>query len=188
MISGDKEAIDAVRKRLEDLKASRAIYFAARDTMVQVAGRVFEDGGLTDGGKLQYNEDYELHAYTPPSPRKVSGKGKPFKEWKRPPKNLKGTARKIKGGYYRSYLEFKKDQGRDKLPFELTGRLRKAYLSSPDAPSSLVEEGDGDSFIFLAGEEAAKYKGLTESKGRFLQLSSEEVAFYGQRVRELLAE
>lgn len=188
MISGDKEAVDAVRRRFEDLKASRAIYLAARDTMVQVAERVFGDGGLTDGGKIQYEEDYDLYAYRPPAPRKVSGKGKPFTEWKRPPKNPKGTARKIKGGYYKSYLDFKKDQGRDKQPFELTGRLRKAYLSSPDAPSSLIDEGDSGSLIFLSGEDAAKYRGLTESKGRFLQLSAGEVRFYGDRLRELLSE
>lgn len=187
MMTGHNEAIAAMRQKLEAIKGSRALYFAARDTMVKVSERV-ADGGLTDGGKLEYEEDYDLYAYAPPAPRKVSGKGKPYKQWKRPPAKPKGEARKIKGGYYESYLAFKKQQGRDKLPFELTGRLRKAYLSSPDAPTSLVEQGDGSAFIFLSGEEAAKYRGLTDSKGRFLQLNVAEKDFYLERFKDLLAE
>ena len=169
--------LQAIRERLI---TNRALYFAVKDTQVRVAERVWDNGQLTSGGKLTYKEDYEVYAYAPPSPRKVSGKGKPYKEWKRPaPKDVKGDAAKIKGGYYATYLKYKKGMGRDE--FELTGRLRKAYLSD----ASLVERGPLEVDIVLRGEEAAKYQGLTDTKGAFLQMSASELEHFITRFKEL---
>ena len=188
MTEGTQEASDFVRAQLEKLKASRALYFAAKETMIDVSERVWGDGKLTDGAELKYDQDYELYAYTPPSPKKVSGTGKPYALWKRPPKEAKGKARKIKGGWYASYLDYKQQQGRRELPFELTGRLRKAYFSGGDTPASLNEVSSTESFIFLSGDNAGKYKGLTEKKGEFLQLNEAEKEAYRQRIINLLAE
>jgi hypothetical protein len=125
MMEGQDAAIRYVNDRLEKLKTGRAIYFAAKDTQDEVSKRVWGEGKLTNGSALKYNEDYELYAYQPPSPKKVTGKGKPYKLWKRPPpKGVKGRSAAIKGGWYPSYLAYKQQQGRADAPFELTGRLR----------------------------------------------------------------
>jgi hypothetical protein len=182
MMEGQDEAIRYVNDRLEKLKTGRSIYFAAKETQVQVANRVWGQGKLTNGSALKYNEDYELYAYQPPSPKKVTGKGKPYKLWKRPPpKGVKGRSAAIKGGWYPSYLAYKQQQGRADAPFELTGRLRKAYLSD----ISLKETGATTTLIVLSGENASKYEGLTDSKGEFLQLSDEEIKYYNERVNDL---
>ena len=185
-------AINDVKARVQRLRENHAVYLAAKGTMVTVAKRVWDVGGLTDGGTIAYKEDYDLYAYTPPAPRKVTGKGKPFKDWKstkNAPKTKGGAvqsgARKIKGGYYTSYLNFKKQQGRADNPFELTGRLRKAYLSSNDAPDSLVELSPTEVAIKLRGEEAQKYVGLTEEKGTFLGLTEFERKEYRERLFEI---
>jgi len=190
---GKDRAIEDVRARIRAITERRALYFAARDTMVKVTERVFDRGQMTSGAKLKYDEDYDLYAYRPPAPRKVSGIGKPYSSWKNQEyaaavkKRLGGNARKIKGGYYETYLAFKADQGRTDAPFELTGRLRKAYLSSPDVPSSLISRSEAVVDIILTGDEAKKYAGLTDKKGRFLQLSQDEISFYQLRLRQLTA-
>lgn len=188
MIEGVNKAVDAARARLELIKSGRAQFFAATGTMVDVSKRVWDRGELTDGGTLQYSGPYELYAYTPPMPRKVSGKGKPFAQWKDQDRakaiqaNQGGDARKIKGGFYNSWQDLKQDQGRGDKPFELTGRLRKAYLSG------LLDQGEQGLLIHLSGEEAAKYEGLTDTKGRFLQLNQDEIKGYGERLIEFLNE
>ena len=131
-MSDPTEPLKALRAKLI---ANRVLYFAVKETQVKVADRVFGEGKLTDGTELQYDQDYEVYAYQPPSPRKVSGKGKPYAQWKNPPKNVKGKAAKIKGGYYPTYLDYKDKQGRKDNPFELTGRLQKAYVND----TALVE-------------------------------------------------
>ena len=183
MMEGQDEAIKYVNDRLEKLKTGRSIYFAAKETQVQVANRVWGQGKLTNGSALKYNEDYELYAYQPPSPKKVTGRGKPYKLWKKrkKPKDAKGRSATIKGGWYPSYLAYKKQQGREELPFELTGRLRKAYLSD----ANLKETGPLEVSIVLTGKDAGKYEGLTETKGRFLQLSKDEVKYYNERLNAL---
>lgn len=194
MIEGANKAVDNVRKKIEALREKRAVYLAATGTMAQVANRVWNEGKLTDGSAVQYDEDYEVYGYKPPAPRAVSGKGKPYGLWKDQQraqaikKSQGGTARDIKGGWYKSYLSFKEGQGRRDTPLELTGRLRKAYLSSPSRPDSLVEVNELESFIFLRGEEAAKYSGITDSKGPFLKLTPEEIAEYHKRLSEIYAE
>jgi hypothetical protein len=184
-------AINDVKARLQRLKESRAIYLAAKGTMLDVSQRVWGRGELTGGGALGYNEDYDLYAYTPPAPRKVSGKGKPYADWKYPPKTKSGSVRagaaNIKGGYYTSYLSFKKQQGRDDTPFELTGRLRKAYFGGGDIPEP-TQDSETEVTIRLRGEEAQKFEGLTDSKGVFLGLTASEKAEHHRRVREIYAE
>ncbi len=187
MIEGVNNAIDNVKARVNRIKEGRAVYLAAQGIMVEVSQRVWDRGELTDGGTLSYNEDYELYAYTPPSPRKVTGKGKPFDQWKRPPVNLKGSARKIKGGFYQSYQAgFKVQQGRGDAPFELTGRLRKAYFGGSNIPTP-QEDSDTSVSIRLRGEEAGKFVGLTETKGRFLGLTQQEIDGYQKRIFDIYA-
>lgn len=232
MTEGTQEASEFVKARIEKLKASRALYFAAKETMVDVSNRVWGEGKLTDGTKISYNEDYELWAYQPPSPKKVTGTGKPYEDWLIRPeaiserkkalqrsiernadifrrtksvsaeirgenafnkldefnKRFGKKARKIKGGWYKSYISYKKQQGRDDLPFELTGRFRKAYFSGGDTVTALNEVSEKESFIFLSGENAKKYEGLTERKGKFLQLNEVEQARYRERIIALLAQ
>lgn len=231
MTEGTNEATEAVRATLERIRTSRALYFAAKGTMVEVSNRVWGEGKLTDGGELQYDEDYELYRYNYNSPKKVTGNGKPYIDWLIRPESISENrarlkksaernadlfrrlggefretraevafnkldefnkrfgkkARKIKGGWYKSYLSYKEQQGRKETPFELTGRLRKAYFSGNDNPVSLVEQSDTESFIFLSGENAKKYEGLTERKGKFMQFNEAEQASYRKRLIDLLA-
>lgn len=186
MIEGAGKAVDNVRARVERLKTGRAVYLAAKGTMVDVSRRVFDRGELTGGGTIDYNEDYDLYAYTPPSPRKVSGRGKPYDQWKNPPKTKSGSPRagsaKIKGGYYPTYTAYKSAMGRG--PFELTGRLRKAYFGGTDIPSP-NEDSDTVVTIRLRGEEAAKYEGLTDAKGVFLGLNDAEIAEHHRRLIDI---
>lgn len=243
-------AIGNVKARFERLKQSRAVYLAAKGTMVQVSQRVWGRGELTNGGTLSYNEDYELWAYTPPSPRKVTGKGKPYVDWIVRPESIAekkqalqkskrrleksyrnttaeisgrtrsfggevglrkleerlarietainvvdgklsafgkrfgGNERKIKGGWYESYTKYKTQQGRGDSPFELTGRFRKAYFGGGDTPEP-TQDSDTEVTIRLRGEEADKFKGLTDTKGPFLRLNDEEQAIFHKRVREI---
>ena len=173
-MKGAEELIAKLRTIPDRICNERVIYFAAQGTIADVEDRVFGKGELTDGSKLTYKEDYEVWAYSPPAPRKVSGKGKPGKD---------GKAKKIKGGWYPTYLAFKKQQGRDQRPFELTAELRKAY-------SSGFAEGDEpcEAKVVLTAAAAAKWRGLTESKGEFLKLSSAERAGHNERVRDLYRE
>jgi len=188
MIEGVPDAVNNLKARLERLKTSRAVYLAAKGTMLDVSQRVWGRGELTSGSPLQYNDDYDLYAYTPPSPRKVTGKGKPYAQWKYPPKTktgaVKSGAAKIKGGYYESYSAYKKQQKGGELPFELTGRLRKAYFGGTDDPTP-TEDSDTSASIRLRGEEAKKFEGLTETKGAFLKLTDTERAEHHKRVLEI---
>lgn len=178
MSAPGEEQLRALRDRLV---ANRSLYFAVKETQAKIAERAFERGGLTDGGTIQYKENYDLYAYTPPSPRKVTGKGKPYTLWKRPPADGKGGARKIKGGWYPTYLAYKQQQGRKDTPFELTARLRKAFLSD----ATLVERGPTVVQVVLRGEEADKHEGLVKQKGEFLLPTPAELDFFIERLRAL---
>lgn len=184
MIEGTNKAIDNVRATVERLKANRAVYLAAKGTMVEVSQRVWGEGKLTDGSTLAYNDDKDLYAYTPPSPRKVTGKGKPYKLWKNPPKDPKGVARNIKGGWYPDYSAYKNQQGRANAPFELTGRLRKAWFGGADTPEPF-QDSETEVSIRLRGEEAAKFRGLTAEKGQFLKLTPTEIEHHHERLRDI---
>lgn len=168
-----------VGKKIRD---SRVIFFATTGTMAQMSERIWGKGGLSDGGTIAYKEDYSLYAYTPPAPRKVSGKGKPYAEWKRP-HPAKGTAAKIKGGYYPTYLAFKAQQGRKDNPFELTADLRKSWLNGVTPKPTEI-----DPLICVVGlskAQAVKADGLTASKGEFLKLTNDEKKEHLERVRDL---
>lgn len=174
------EPLKALR---EKLIANRVLYFAVKETQVKIADRVWGEGKLTDGTELQYDQDYEVYAYQPPSPRKVSGKGKPYAQWKNPPKNVKGKAASIKGGYYPTYLDYKDKQGRKDNPFELSGRLQKAYVND----TALTEVSPTVVEVVLTGENAAKYQGLTAKKGAFLAPNADEQAYFVERLNAALA-
>lgn len=189
MIEGINSAVNDVRARVQRIREGRAVFLGAKSAMIAVSGRVWGRGQLTSGAELRYDEDYDLYAYTPPAPRKVTGRGKPYALWKNPPKTkagaVKSGAAKIKGGYYTSYQAgFKKQQGRADTPFELTGRLRKAYFGGTDDPTP-TEDSDTSASIRLRGEEAGKFRGLTDTKGPFLRLNDEEQAIFHKRVREI---
>ena len=185
MIEGVDNAIANVKARVQKLREGRAVFLAAKGTMLDVERRVWGRGELTDGGTLAYKEDYDLYAYTPPAPRKVTERGKPYALWVNPPKNRKGTAATIKGGWYKTYeAGFKAQQGRAGKPFELTGRLRKAYFGGSNIPAP-QEDSDTSVSIRLRGEEAGKFLGLTETKGRFLGLTQQEIDGYQKRIFDI---
>ena len=157
---------------LERLKSGAVLRFAVTETQAKIAGRVFDDGKLTSGGDVSYKQDYEVWAYQPPSPKKVSGKGKPGKD---------GKSRKIKGGYYPTYLDYKDSQS-GRGPFELTGRMKSAFTSA----LSIVDVSPTRIQIVLKGENAAKYEGLTDTKGEFLSPSASEVLYFKDRLNAAL--
>ena len=166
-----------IRKLIDQLGSRRAVFLATTGTMAQMSERIWGRGGLSDGGVIQYKEDYEVWAYKPPAPRAVSGKGKPNKE---------GKSKKIKGGYYATYLAFKAGQaGRDKTPFDLTSSLRKDWLggvsATPTEINSLM------CVIRLDEENALKAEGLTAQKGAFLLLSDGEKKDHVIRLRDIWA-
>lgn len=175
------------------ISSEKVLLTATTGTQAEVGKRVWDQGKTTDGQPIGYLQDYEVYAYKPPAPRKVSGKGKPYDQWKRPPLTKAGTPRKgaakIKGGYYSTYLDFKADQGRRDTPFDLTGELRgtvssagRGYLSS----AALVEsEGGLTVDIVLAGKNVDKWHGLTNQKGEFLELSGSEKQSHVERLRDI---
>jgi hypothetical protein len=173
-----QEWIARVRARADALRTSSPLFFATTSTMAEVEQRVWGRGQLTNGGTIKYKEDYQVWAYTPPSPRKVTGKGKP---------NAAGQRRNIKGGWYPTYLAYKEQQGRRELPFELTGDMRIAWLGGP-VPTPRVS-GDGLLCeIVMPAEEYAKVEGLEKSKGAFLELTQAEKDFQAQRLEQLISE
>lgn len=153
----------------------RIVVLAAGGTMSQLSDRVWERGELTDGSKLKYNENYEYYGYKPPAPAAVTHKGKPPKGG--------GKPREIKGGYYATYIAFKKQQGRGDLPFELTGDLRIAYLGG--ATINPTEVNGCEAHVDLDAKSAKKWEGLTATKGPFLALNADEIREHNLRVLDL---
>ena len=168
------EYIAKLRGLTGEICNRKVVVLAATGTMREMDERIWGRGELSDGSKLEYKEDYYLYAYSPPAPRKVSGKGKP---------NAQGKSKKIKGGWYPTYLAFKKQQGRDKLPFELTAELRKSWFGG--VRPTPVEVSGCEAQIILNGGAVAKWRGLTAQKGEFLKLSDDEVKSHTQRVLDL---
>ena len=142
-------------QRIED---ARVLFFGTKATMVKVSDRVWGKGELTDGSTLAYKV-YDLYAYKPPSPKKPSGKGK--------------DGKKIKGGYYKSYADYKAQQGRADLPFELTGDMRKAWLGG--GVGEPTEKGPLNVVIEVDEFSAKKIDGLTKEKGPFLRFNQAEI-------------
>lgn len=153
------------------LENSDAVFLAATGTMVQIADRVWGKGGLTAGGTIQYNEDYEVYTYKPPFPRNGTGKGKPNKE---------GKSRKIKGGWHPTYLAAKTSQERGDKPFELSGKMFRSW--SGGGTLAPKKEGPYRSVIRVDDLTAKKIKGLTATKGAFLSMNAEERAGYRRRL------
>lgn len=153
----------------------RVVFLAATGTMVDVSERVWGRGELTDGSRLRYNEDYEYYGYKPPAPRKPSGKGKPNKD---------GKARKIKGGYYPTYMAFKEAMGRAEVPFELSGDMRLSWFGG--TTPTPTETGPMSCAIVMSAKEAAKADGLAATKGEFLAFSADEVDGFARRVQALM--
>lgn len=164
------------------IKDTRVIFLATTGTMSVMSDRIWGQGGLSNGGTIKYNENYELYAYTPPSPRAVTGRGKPYDLWKRPaPK--KGTSAKIKGGFYPTYLAYKEQQGRRELPFELTGAMRKSWLGG--VSPTPTELDPLTCAIVMDGENTEKAEGLTQQKGAFLLLTALEKKGHTERALDI---
>lgn len=165
---------DNTRASLDRFRNGRALFLATTGTMAQMSDRIYSRGGLSDGGTIQYNEDYELWAYKPPAPRAVTHKGKPNKE---------GKSKRIKGGYYATYLAFKTQQGRASTPFDLTSSLRKDWLGGvqpqPREVDSLM------CVIELNELNKAKADGLAIQKGQFLLLTEQEKRDHTKRLSDI---
>jgi len=158
---------DAFRDKLRRLRSERVILQAAGGTMLEMAARIWDKGGLSDGGTIRYNEDYEVWATAPPWPRKGNRRGK--------------TGRKINSTYYPSYLAGKRDV--DRGPFELVGDLRKDWLGG--VTPSPREENELQCVIDLDASNAKKAEGLAKGKGEFLRLTVGERQSHTRRVSDL---
>ena len=165
--------LSSINSKVARIGGDGLVVLATGDTMVDVSERVWGRGELTSGSKLVYKENYEIWAYKPPAPRKVSGRGKP---------DAQGKSAKIKGGWHPTYLSFKAQQGRANLPFELSGDLRLDYLGGVRATP--VADGELACTVSLSGVNVGKWKGLTEKKGEFLALSENERENHFDRLRE----
>jgi hypothetical protein len=168
------------------ISSEKVLLTATTGTQAEVGKRVWDQGKTTDGQPIGYLQDYEVYGYKPPAPRKVSGRGKPYDQWKRPPLTKAGTPRKgaakIKGGYYSTYLDFKADQGRRETPLDLSGEFRKGYFSA----AALVEGSDALTVdIVLQGKNVDKWHGLTNQKGEFLELNQDEKLSHVERLRDI---
>lgn len=173
-----QEWIAAQRAKIAALKTANVLFLATTSTMIEMQDRIWGEGRLTNGGTLTYKEDYEVWAYQPPSPKKVTGKGKP---------NARGEQRNIKGGWYPTYLAYKEQQGRRELPFELTGDMRISWLGGP-TPRPRVS-GDGLLCeIVMSQEQWNKAEGLAKTKGEFLELTQQEKDFQAKRLEQLIAQ
>lgn len=171
MSKGSEWAERRKKAMLEKVTSNNIVYLAATGTMVEMSKRIWDNGGLTDGGKLTYKDDYEVYGYKPPLPKKPSGNGK--------------TGKPIKGGYYANYSALKAGQGRADLPFELTGDLRQAWFGGAVPTPRVV--GPLLCTITLPKKEYEKAEGLTRSKGAFLVMNESERAGYIRRAKELLS-
>lgn len=157
------EWASGIPKAIED---NRVLYLATTTTMADMSERIWGDGELTNGGTIQYKEDYEVYVSKPPFPRKGNGKGK--------------TGKKIKTGWAPTYLAAKAQVGREGLPFELTGDMRIGWLGgqvpSPHEVNPLLVE------IVMPEKEWKKAEGLTETKGEFLGLTTDEIQTHTHNV------
>jgi hypothetical protein len=167
-----QEWIEMMIRRGEALANSGALFLATTGTMADMSRRIFDDGGLSNGGTIRYKEDYEVYIYKPPFPRQPNGRGK--------------TGKKIKGQWAPSYIAAKTTQDRGDLPFELTGDLRLAWgggvTPTPRELSPTL------CVIDLPTKEARKAEGLAKQKGEFLELTTQEEERHVERLNELLNE
>ena len=148
------------------------LLLATTTTMSEKAETVWGKGELTNGGTIQYNENYEVYVSKPPFPRKGNGRGK--------------TGKKIKTGWAPTYLAAKAQVDRAGLPFELTGDLRKAWLGgatpSPREVNPLLCE------IVMPDKEFQKAEGLAAQKGEFLEFNHDEVIQHTANVAQAYRE
>jgi hypothetical protein len=150
----------------------RVLFLASTGTMDEMSERIWGRGGLSNGGTIKYEENYEVYIYKPPFPRAPNGKGK--------------TGKKIKGQWAPTYIAAKASQDRGDLPFELTGELRQAWLGgtvpTPREKNPLL------CVIDLPQKEAEKAEGLAKQKGEFLELTDEEIESHERRIFDLVTE
>lgn len=174
MSSGETDKwLASVNAKVGRIASDGLVFLATTGTMVEQSERVWGRGLMTNGQPLTYQEDYAVYVYAPPFPRKGSGRGKP---------NSQGKSQKIKGGYYATYLAAKTAVGRGNLPFELTGQLRKDYLNG--AQATPTQDNDLVCTIRLSGRSALVWKGMTQKKGNFLGLTTDEKEHHVERLAE----
>ena len=170
-------------KQMQGIKngiaSAHVLYVATTSTMDVMSERIWGKGGLTGGGTLKYNGPTAkgIYIYSPPWPKKGSGKGKP---------NAAGKSKKIKGTWAPSYIAGKGLIGRGDLPFELTGDLRKDWLGG--AIPTPNEVTPYRCTIEVNQKSLDKIDGLTETKGAFVELSSAEIQIHHLHVLEAYRE
>lgn len=159
------ELIEKMRGIQAGIGSAHVLYVATTSTMDLMSERIWGRGELTGGGRLTYKGDTPkgIYIYSPPWPKKGSGRGKP---------NDRGKSRKIKGTWAPSYIAAKGLIGRGDLPFELTGDLRKDWLGG--ASPTPNEETPYRCTITVGQESKEKIDGLTETKGEFIRMTDAE--------------
>lgn len=164
-----EEYARSLRAISKGIAEKRVCFLAATGTMAEMSRRIWDEGKLTDGSKLTYNDDRPIYAYKPPSPKQPSGKGK--------------TGKKIKGGYYANYSAYKAGMGRPNMPFELTGEMRQAWLGG--ASPKPTEVSALEVVITMDPANVRKADGLAKMKGEFLRLTDAEIASHTARVERI---
>jgi hypothetical protein len=175
----NEELIKSMQGIKDGIGSAHVLYVATTSTMDVMSERIWRDGKLTSGGKLTYKGPTPkgIYIYSPPWPKKGSGKGKP---------NAAGKSKKIKGTWAPSYIAGKGLVGRGDLPFELTGDLRKDWLGG--AIPTPNEVTPYRCTIAVNQKSLDKIDGLTETKGAFVELSSAEIQIHHLHVLEAYRE
>lgn len=168
------DLIQKLRGISTGIGSAHVLYVATTSTMDLQSERVWGRGELTDGSKLRYNGPTPkgIYIYSPPWPKKGSGKGK--------------TGKKIKGTWAPSYIAGKGLIGRGDLPFELTGDLRKDWLGGVQPTPNEVTPYLCT--IAVGQESLDKIDGLTETKGEFMGLTADERKAHHRHVLEAYQE
>jgi hypothetical protein len=168
------ELIEKMRGIQNGIGSAHVLYVATGSTMDLMAERIWGEGGLTGGGKLTYNGPTKrgIYIYSPPWPKKGSGKGK--------------TGNNIKGTWAPSYIAGKALIGRGDLPFELTSDLRKDWLGG--VVPTPKEDTPYRCLILVDQKSKDKIDGLTETKGEFIRLTADERAAHQRHVLEAYQE
>lgn len=168
------ELIEKMRGIQDGIGSAHVLYAATGSTMDLMSERIWGEGGLTGGGKLTYNGPTPkgIYIYSPPWPKKGSGRGK--------------TGKKIKGTWAPSYIAGKQLIGRGQTPFELTGAMRKDWLGGVSPTPN--EETPYRCTITVNQETKDKIDGLTQTKGEFIRMTDAERKAHHEHVLEAYRE
>lgn len=119
------QMIEEINRQKKVVRSGKAFEIAVKSIVAEQTVRIFQKGQKSDGTPIgQYNRSKPLYVYTPPAPKKVTGKGK--------------KGKKIKGGYYKNYAAFRQQQGRESgfVNIRLTNELQSDFANSRVGKSS----------------------------------------------------